>query len=186
MDHAQKRHTQLSYGGRANKHELQPNESEYEFKTKKLRSVRAEAGHPLVPVRKSIVQSGSGLPTAPGAAAVRKLVCRSSEPWADAPKLFAKGPTIICKGGRYQRLHVAIERRQHEAGEVRDLRHVSHQNIADLLDVYLSSTDLYFVYEYMDVSLRNIASLTRSLSHSEIGIACKAVGPHSSIQKEPF
>ena len=180
-----RRHTQVLYDD-GDGRRSETDEAEDERKIKKLRSATTGtlSEESTAPKRRFPLKPRSSPPPVPAVTAVRKLTCRAEEPWERAKKMFVQKGTIICNGRSWQQLHVAVKQRQIVQGDDQHLRHVSHKYIVNLLDACLVLDTLYLIYEYMDVSLRNIASLTKKLSYSDIGTVCKSVSPHRLLENK--
>ena len=185
MDSAQRRrHTQVLYGnGKEPTLEIDEAEDGREVKKLKSTAARVPTKEPSVPKKRFPIKIRSEHPPTPAVVAVRKLTCRTGEPWAKAKKMFLQKGMTICNGSSYQQLHVAVQQRKIEPGNAHHLRHFSHNHIVNLLDACLVSEDLYLVYEYMDVSLRSIASLTKKMSYQDIATVCKSVSLHHKFEE---
>ena len=168
-----RRHTQLAYG-----HSLEQNlDREQEHKRSKGAAVITK--QPPVPKGRIPVKPTKP-PLLPGASSTKTTLTQTldwhaCEPWEKVTKIFKQGSATICSGSAYGQLHVSIQQRTTETREIQSLRRFTHRHIVDLLEVFNSNGTVFFMYEYMDVSLRNIASLKARLSYSELGLACKAV-----------
>ena len=180
MDSTQRRrHTQVLYGN-GNERTLEIDEAEdgREVKKLKIATTRVPTKEPSGPKKRFPIKVRSEHPPTPAVIAIRKLTCRTAEPWQKAKKMFLQKGMTICNGSSYQQLHVAVQQRQIESGDAQRLRHFSHNHIVNLLDACLVSEDLYLVYEYMDVSLRSIASLTKKMTYQDIATVCKSVSSY--------
>ena len=167
-----RRHTQLTYGRGV---DFGPN-SKPEPDKKKSKGTSGDTKGTTDGLTQSLKPPQESIPPVPKVVPVRTFTWRTSEPWRTAAKLFEQGSTTVCEGTPHQRSHVAVKERKIDTDEPRPLRIFSHEHIVSLLEAHVSSKTIYFVYEYMDVSLRHIASLTKRLNYHELGLACKAVG----------
>ena len=164
-----RRHTQLAYGHSLERHA----DSEQEHKRPKGATVTTK--RPLIPNGRIPVKPSTELSSLTKILSKPMLDWHACEPWKKATKVFKQGSATVCSGAAYNQLHVSILQKSMDTTELRSLRGFSHKHIVDLLDIFHANGTVYYVYEYMDVSLRNIASLTARLSYHELGLACKAV-----------
>ena len=100
---------------------------------------------------------------------------KSSTPWASLDRLFTQNAMTVCRGKMYAQQQVAIKERKCHAQELNRIIVKSHEHLVRLFDIFFEDEIVDLVYEYMDVSLRNIASLPERLSSPEIAMVCKAV-----------
>ena len=96
--------------------------------------------------------------------------------WKAFPPHFKQRTSTICHGKRHGRPHVAIDERKATSDNRKAfLRQITHENVVHLLQFTWTSQKLFLVYEYMNVSLRDVATYASSLKYLEIGQVCQAV-----------
>ena len=79
-------------------------------------------------------------------------------------------------GEKQQYVPVAIKKRQRPKELLTEIRSHSNACVVQLLDTKLTKSNLYLIYEYMDVSLRHLYSIPKKMFTShEIGAVCREV-----------
>ena len=82
-------------------------------------------------------------------------------------------------GKEDQYVPVAMKKRQRHKELLTDIRLHSNECVVELLETSATKNSLYLIYEYMDVSLRHIASVPKEpFEHCEIGAICREVYFH--------
>ena len=107
--------------------------------------------------------------------------CADSEPWRLYNKfaeLGASGTTYLALGPlnpvTAAELVVVKEQRAADASATKKLTRIRHENIVSLIDAYLSSGKVFFVYERMDVSLTRLNAYC-CLKEEHIAAICREV-----------
>lgn len=113
-------------------------------------------------------------------------LCKSRNPWIDYQKFKDSGiPGKTCLAilnSSPGRIVAIKEYRSGGIDRTRYLIRTSNKNIVNLIDIFSEAKIFYFVYELMEVSLRQLHSGI-TLKDTEIAFICKEVSQNKSNQK---
>ena len=75
----------------------------------------------------------------------------------------------------YSQFHVSVLQRTAKIKELQNLYQALHKHVVNFLKIFNIDGTIYYVYEYMDISLRNIASLKACLKYFDLNLMCKII-----------
>lgn len=110
----------------------------------------------------------------------KTIICRPDTPWKDYKSVLIENQVeSIILAQKSTLSHTMIEIKIRQAEQKKCLKHLesfSHFNIVNLKEAFLADNEMYFVYEWMDVSLADIqCTLSGRLIFYQIATVCKEV-----------
>ncbi|KAL2811823.1 hypothetical protein BDW59DRAFT_155438 [Aspergillus cavernicola] len=140
-----------------------------------LRTTASQLSNPLQSQKRSSEsQSGRGK-------RLTTSFCADSEPWKLYDKfanLGTSGTTYLAlgplKSSTVAELVVVKEQRAADASATKVLTRIHHENVVSLVDAYLFSGKVFFVYERMDISLARLNACC-DLKEEHIAAICREV-----------